>query len=156
MELSTTPSARGLRCVQDQAVSEPRASGSSFIVFGAHCLWGHSRLFSQAFAPAPVFPEMAGARGGEAEAGLRHLHSWGSSQSLTQKSFLGAWLLSRCLGCGHCTHQPASIWPFSQQMVLSICPCWELGVWQEEDREGPCPQWNSQGGGQPLSKETKS
>lgn len=81
---------------------------------------------------------------------------WGSSQPPTQKSFLGAWLLSGWLGCGHRTHHPASIWPFSQQMVLSICPCWELGVRQEEDREGPCPQWNSQGRGQPLSKETKS
>lgn len=28
-----------------------------------------------------------------------------------------------------------SLQPFSQQMVLSICPCQALGIQQEEDRE---------------------
>ena len=32
--------------------------------FWAHCSWGHSHLFSQALAPAPFFPEMAGVRAG--------------------------------------------------------------------------------------------
>lgn len=115
MELSATPSARGLRRVQDQAGSEPRAPGSSFIVFGAHCLWGHSRLLSQALAPAPVFPEMAGARAGEAEAELGHLHSLGLITTSDPKELPGSMVAEWVAGlwsphpptCIHLAFQPA-------------------------------------------------
>lgn len=112
--------------------------------------------FSKPLHPPPLFLRWQERELDRPKQDLGTSTHWGSSRPLTQKELPGSLVAEWVAGlwslrpptCIHLAFQPAD-----GAEHLSML---ETGGTAGRRQGGALPSWNSQGGGQPLSKETKS